>query len=498
MFLAASRDAQATPSPSATDELDDIANDILKHLSQSTNLIFGNSKNSIELLASKLHALVQRQQWPVDPFGVHHASLSKDLREEAECSLKSGKPATVLCSSTMELGIDIGYVRAVGQLDPPASVASLVQRLGRSGRRLGEPAVLRLYVRLESPHPKSSLSNLLYPKLLQSIALVELLLARWLEPFDQERMHLSTLVHQILSCLKQTGGMRPINIYQTLCQNGPFRNVHQKQFATLLRELAKNDLIAQLSNGDLILSLRGERITASADFYAAFQSKEEYTVSWGNQEVGKLPADIIPPPGESLILAGRRWQVKEVIPEQQLVFVLPAPHGRAPLFAGEMGEIHSRVAQEMKTILLRDDEPVYLDPASKLLLRAARRVAHSAGLAERDFVIDNHTIQWFPWVGTRTLKTISLLAKSHNIPHITDHISIIYKTSSLELFRNHLQQIASKDINPLELARLLPVKAVDKFDCFLPSSLLDEANARDRLSLSEAREASAACLSCLS
>ena len=82
----------------------------------------------------------------------------------------------------------------MGQVDTPWSVASVVQRLGRSGRREGETAIMRMYVRETSPIFGSGLTDLLYPDLLRAIALTRLMLTKWLEPTDIDRLHLSTLV----------------------------------------------------------------------------------------------------------------------------------------------------------------------------------------------------------------------------------------------------------------------------------------------------------------
>jgi ATP-dependent helicase Lhr and Lhr-like helicase len=477
------------------DELDEIADDVIKNFALSTNLIFGNSKQSIEVLADRLHERVRKLKWAADPFLVHHGSLSKDLREDAEATLKSGVPSTALCSSTLEMGIDIGHVRAVGQLDTPWSVSSMVQRLGRSGRRVGEAAIMRMYVREESPHARSSLTDLLYPDLLRAIAMTRLMLQKWLEPFEQDRMHLSTLSHQILSCLKQTGGMRAANLYRTLCRRGPFRNTSEAHFAALLRGLAEHDLIEQVPQGEIILALEGESITSNFDFYAAFQSAEEFIIRAGGEEIGKLPANIVPPVGEHLILAGKRWQVQEILSNQKLALVALSPGGKAPTFQGSSGEIHSQVVREMKAILLEEDEPGYIDQSSKSLLRASRRMARIVGLSESDVVIRKQSIQWFPWVGTRTLLTLSLLAKSSNISNETDRLSIIYSLPSIEAFQQHLRQILSSEPDAVKLAKLLPVKKLEKFDDFIPESLLDEANARNRLSISEAFQAGAACVS---
>lgn len=478
----------------AGDELDEIADEIIKHFSRSTNLIFGNSKQSIEVLADRLRERVRQERWPADPFVVHHGSLSKDLREDAEATLKSGVPTTALCSSTLELGIDIGHVRAVGQLDTPWSVSSMVQRLGRSGRRAGESAMMRMYVREESPHSGSTLTDLLYPDLLRAIALTRLMLAKWLEPFDYDRMHLSTLTHQVLSCLKQTGGMRAAHLYRSLCVRGPFRKVTQAQFGALLRGLAEHDLVEQVPTGELILALLGERITASFDFYAAFQGTEEFAIRCGTEEIGKLSAGIVPPIGEHLILAGKRWRVDEILPRQKLVLVGFSPGGQAPPFRGGGGEIHTRVVRAMRDVLIGEDEPAYLDQSSRLLLRAARRTARAVGLAESDVLAGRRKVQWFPWVGTRGLFTLSQLAKSWKIGHRMDRLSITYHLPSREAFHEHLRQVTTSKPDALALARLLPVKVVEKFDTYVPEALLDAANAHSRLDVHDAYAACARAL----
>ena len=339
------------PGVQPDDELDEIAADIVRNFAHSTNLIFVNAKSTIETLAVRLRERVKKEKLPADPFVVHHGSISKELREEAEAQLKDPAPTTAICSSTLEMGIDLGAVRAVGQVDTPWSVASVVQRLGRSGRRDGETAIMRMYVRDTSPHFGSGLTDLLYPDLLRAVALTRLMLAKWLEPPDIDRLHLSTLVHQVLSCLKQTGGMPAVQLHQTLSKVGPFRHVTAAMFNVLLKGLGKKRVIEQLPQGELILAPLGEQITSNFDFYAAFKGTEEYFIRNGEEHIGNLPADLIPPVGEHIILAGRRWRVEEIDALAKTVFVIPARGGKAPEFLGSGGEIHSRVVQEMRAVL---------------------------------------------------------------------------------------------------------------------------------------------------
>ncbi len=478
-----------SPANDERDELDEIAEDVLQAFSTGTNLVFGNAKQSLEILADRLHQLVRARHLPADPFMVHHGSLAKDLREETEEVLKSGRPATALCSSTLELGVDIGSVRAVGQLDPPWSVASTVQRLGRSGRREGQPAIMRMYVRDHSPHAGSGLSDLIFPHLLRAIAIVRLMVAKWLEPLDTDRMHLSTLVHQILSCLRQTGGMRADDLHRTLIVKGPFRNVAPPQFAQLLRDLGVAQLIEQMPQGELILAPGGEKLTASFDFYAAFQASEEYSVRHGTEEIGMLQSSLVPPVGENVILAGRRWRVDEIVVESKCVFVSVSRGGKPPKFQSSGGEIHSRIVQEMKAVLHDAAEPPYLDEPARLLLRAAQRTAETSGLLRSDVLIRPGIIQWFPWLGSRGLQTLSLYAESCKIEATTDAVSISYRLPSQEAFCGHLQGIANSQRTPLELARLMPVKQFEKYDSLLCDDLLVAAIARDRLDVSGAVDA---------
>lgn len=468
------------------DALDEIADDIMRNFKDSTNLIFGNAKLAIEDLADRLHERVSEEHWPADPFVVHHGSLSKDLREDAEAALKSGVPTTALCSSTLEMGVDIGKVHTIGQVDAPWSVSSMVQRLGRSGRRDDDPQIMRMYLREDSPHGRSSLTDLLYPELLRAIAMTRLMLQKWLEPIELNRMHISTLIHQILSFLKQTGGMPAADLYRALCQRGPFRGVNQSQFALLLRSLAKHELIEQVPQGELILGLLGERITARFDFYVAFQTAEEFVIRCGQEEIGKLPESAIPPVGEHFLLAGKRWQVRDIIFDKKMVLVSLSPGKKPTLFPGAAGEIHTRIMREMKTVLLNTDEPAYLDQNSKTLLRAARQTARLVRLDTTEFVLGRRSIQWFPWVGTRAMRTLELLAKAAKITYETDSLSITYHLSSLDEFYQHLHEITSKRPDATALASLMPVKTVEKFDEFAPEVLLDAANGQSRLDISEA------------
>ena len=212
--------------PTGTLEL--IANDIRRTFKDDTCLVFANSRRIVEELGDHFLGRCALASDGEPAVVLHHGSLSARLRRQTESMLKSGFPTRALCTSSLELGIDIGAVEAVAQIDPTWSVASMVQRLGRSGRTPGSTSQMRLYVRAPALTAQASLVHLLRPALLQAVAMVKLLLAGWLEPATADRMHLSTLVHQILSVLKETGGQTALALYQSLCPYGPGR-LHRRQ-----------------------------------------------------------------------------------------------------------------------------------------------------------------------------------------------------------------------------------------------------------------------------
>ena len=166
--------------------LQQIVADLYQVLRGHDNLVFANARTAVELFAARLRDLSEEAGVP-NEFLPHHGNLSRELREDAEAALRDpSRPATAVATTTLEMGIDIGTVHSVAQVGPPPSVAALRQRLGRSGRR-GEPAILRIYVTEPAVDLRTSLPDQLRAGLVQSIAMLDLLLEGWCEPPDSGR-----------------------------------------------------------------------------------------------------------------------------------------------------------------------------------------------------------------------------------------------------------------------------------------------------------------------
>jgi ATP-dependent Lhr-like helicase len=468
-----------------------IAADIAQRFRSASNLIFCNSRRQTELLADKLRALAELEHWPRNPFLLHHGSLSRELREDAERELKSGEPVTAICTSTLEMGIDLGAVRAIGQVGPTWTVTSLVQRLGRSGRREGEAQVLRLYTLDEAVTERSSLTDRLFPELVRAIALLELHREQWLEPPEQDRFHFSTCIHQVLSVLRQTGGASAAHLHDVLCRRGAFERIDQPQFAALLRGLATKQLVEQIPTGELILAPLGERIVESRDFYAAFASRIEYQVDHDGQAIGVLPQDSIPAEGEFLLLAGRRWRVNLVDHNSKRVLVTPAKGWKQPRFAGGIGGIHPTVTQRMRQVLSEDAGYPFLNVPATELLADARQTFIKARLDTRDAVTGIGGVEWFPWRGSRVLRTLELAAKADGLKTERDDLCLRYEKLTPSGFVVHRARIASGAFTSEQLVMVAVDLKRDRFDEYVPEPLLQQAFASEVLDLTGARAAAA-------
>jgi ATP-dependent Lhr-like helicase len=459
-----------------------IAADLYEALRGQDNLIFANARTEVELLAARLRDLCHAAGVP-NEFLPHHGNLSKDLREDVEAALKDhGRPTTAVATTTLEMGIDIGSVHSVAQTGAPPSVAALRQRLGRSGRR-GEPAVLRIYVTEPPVDQRTPLSDQLRAELIQSIAMLELLLAGWCEPPDQDALHLSTLIQQVLSAIAQHGGISASSAYRALCGAGsPFTEVTQAQFITLLRGLGDNDVLVQASDGTLLLGPLGERTVNHYSFYAAFSSPEEYRLFMNGRPLGTIPADRTLYVGVLLIFGGRRWKVSSVDHEQKVIEVTPAVGGRPPDFGGGVAGVHDRVREEMRSVLASDSVPRYLTASAATLLGEARDAYNRYRLAEHRTLQDGLDAVLLPWAGSRVTETLTAQLSAAGLEAGNDGLVITIAKTDVDRVRDHLRAlVGAGPADPVTVAFQVANKATAKYDDWIENNLLSADYARRAL-----------------
>ena len=464
-----------------------VASHLFARLRGNRNLVFAGSRQNVEWYADALREASEKARVPLE-FFPHHANLTREHRIDLEKRLKTRSAATAVCTSTLELGIDIGAIRCVAQVGAPFSVASLRQRLGRSGRRRGEAAVLRMYAIETETGPDSHPLDRLYLELIRSIAMVELLIEKWCEPPAPQALHLSTLTHQILSVIAEHGGARAKQLYSTLCVRGPFRQVETRVFTRLLRQLGEKDvgLIEQAPDGVLLLGPQGEQLVEHYSFYAVFQTPEEFKISNNGKTLGTLPVQMILAPDMTIVFCGRRWRITAIHDRDKVIEVVADRTGRPPRFGGGGGLIHDKVVEKMGKVLRGTKMPAYLDRRAARMLENARSQLFRLGLCDGQvYRINEKNCLITTWAGTIKTSTLALVlqAKGYKTSTYDGFIDVSMGEGSQPI-ETTLQQI-SRSANTLE-DRVLTGEEnfiVDKYDRYLGIDLLRKNAMSSRIDL---------------
>ena len=465
-----------------------LVRDLYGALRGQDNLIFANSRSRVEELTDHLRVMSEGARAP-NEFVAHHGNLSREIREEAEARVKSAsQPTSVVCTSTLELGIDIGSVTSIAQVGAPPSVRTLRQRLGRSGRRADEPAVLRGFIVEAALRTGSALVDELRTQLVQTVAMVQLLLAGWCEPPAPRQMHLSTLVQQVLSVIAQHGGVLARELYLALCRSGPFRGIDSELFEEILRCLGKQHILTQTSDRALTLGDRGETLVDHHSFYTAFVTPDEYRLVAGSRSLGTIPITQPLAPGSHLIFAGRRWGVRRIDETARVIELTHARGGRAPRFDGEGCDVHDRVRAEMHRIYSSATVPVYLDATAKELLTEGRDTFARWELGRSRMVGSEGCVFLFPWRGDRVLHTLALQLNALELSAGTEGIVVSVRDAKPKQVAGALGQVARGAVaEGTALAALAANQVEEKYDWALTPELrsadyasrhLDERGAR--------------------
>lgn len=455
----------------------DIAEHLFKTLRGRDNLVFANARSEVETYADLLARRCERAN-VANEFWPHHGSLAKEVREVVEAQLKDRtRPVTAVCTSTLEMGIDIGSVASVAQIGPPPSVASLRQRLGRAGRR-GEAAVLRMYVTEDEVDIRSAVADELRCGLVQAVAMVRLLLDRWLEPADDAGLNLSTLIQQILSTIAQHGGATAAELHSALCGPGPFESSDPARFGRLLRAMAARDLIVQAGDGSLLHGQVGERAVNHYSFYSAFQTPEEWRLVADGRPLGTLPITQPLVIGGLLIFAGRRWRITGVDSTGHVVELTRAAGGVPPNFGGEAALVGDRIREEMVAVYQGNDVPAWLDSEGKTLLGEGRDAWRRLELDRQVLVSAGNDTVILPWVGDRGLSTAVLALATQGLAASVDGPTLTVTDSTpAQVVAAARSLLAAPAPDPLEFGRQVEDPDVDKWDWALDAELAAEATA---------------------
>jgi len=430
-------------------------------------LIFPNSRGRAEEVAVKLKKISDRVKGHSNYFS-HHSSVDREVREYVEYFAKNNNRQNfcISCTSTLELGIDIGTVDEVVQIDATHSIASLIQRVGRSGRKEGESSNLFLYATNEW-------------SLLQSIACWLLYKAGFIEPPQKNEKPYDILVHQALSITKGHSGIRLTELVKQLKENFAFNQVEVSEIEQILNHLIRIDLLEKLQH-EVIIGVEGEKVVNSRDFYSVFKTEENFKVVNAGNTIGEIPFSPQIIEDENILLSAKIWKIKFVDHKAKRIEVVPTKDGKKPMFFGGGATIHQRIREKMLEILYSKTDYDFLDQAScdeAEILRKDFSVFNIQNLqTDRPLLSAEKHLQLFTFTGTRINRTIQLLLNISGIKNTLDDSSssfdievskqeVISKWSSLTL------PLADIDIHISNLLQTNPALLdFSKWGLYLPEN----------------------------
>ncbi|GAA4443326.1 DEAD/DEAH box helicase [Pontibacter saemangeumensis] len=345
----------------ATAELPvELIKDLYKQTCSHKVLIFPNSRGKAEEIAVKLKRISEKVNGHPHYFS-HHSSVDKEVREYVEHFAKHNQRQNfcISCTSTLELGIDIGSVDKVVQVDATTSIASLIQRVGRSGRREGEKSQLLLYAT-----DKWSL--------LQSLACWLLYQEGYIEPVRTAVKPYDILLHQALSTVKGASGCMREELTRRLMDNHAFTEITETEIHEIIQELVQHEWLEVLHR-ELIIGVEGERAVNTREFYSVFKTEPSFKVVNAGKAIGQIPLTEQVREDENILLAARIWKIKYVDLKAKKIEVTPASDGKKPIFFGGGGTVDARVRQKMLQILFADTAYSELDEPSQEAIAELRK-----------------------------------------------------------------------------------------------------------------------------
>ncbi|MEJ6981724.1 DEAD/DEAH box helicase [Pedobacter sp. P351] len=385
-------------------EKDELPLELMKDLYLETKdskaLIFPNSRGRAEEVAVKLKKISERVKGHANYFS-HHSSVDQEVREYVEYFAKNSvrQNFCISCTSTLELGIDIGSVDQVIQIDATHSIASLIQRVGRSGRKEGEKSNLFLYAT-----DKWSL--------LQSLACWLLYKEGYIEPPLITDKPYDILLHQILSIVKGHSGIRIEQLVKELKRNFAFSKIETTECQAIVKHLIEIDFLEKLQN-EVIIGVEGEWIVNSRDFYSVFKAEENFKVLNAGNKIGEIPISPQIREDENILLAAKIWKIKYVDYETKKIEVIKALDGKKPSFFGGGATIHPRIRTKMFEIIYSNETFEVLDKLGSEEMESMRkefRIFDITDLSrDRPLLVTKTYLQLFTFTGTRINHTLGFL-----------------------------------------------------------------------------------------
>ncbi|MGC8663077.1 MAG: DEAD/DEAH box helicase [Thermoplasmata archaeon] len=397
--------------------------------SYNQSLIFVNTRFTAEDIAMRLNKIKMD-----DKIGVHHGSLSKEIRTQNEQLFKDGKLKALICTSSLELGIDIGGADFVAQFNSPRQVYRLLQRIGRSGHRLG-------YV------SKGAIISGDPVEIEEAASIVDLSKRGIIEKLTVRKNPYVVLANQITSWV-YTGGSIKFNLaFETVKRSYAFKDLTNEEFTNFLNFMTEIRMIRfdgeYIHRGSKSLEYFYDNLSMIPDekIYRVidFSNKKFIGVldeSFVSQEISE---------GQTFVMKGITWRVIDIKDDTILVdFVeeIATP----PKWVGEDIPVPYDVARNVVSIRGKRVLPEYLNESAKNKLLTWWNQDHSSlnririSRKGQDTIIED-------WFGTKVNETIGLMIltilkeKGYNVSLSITPYTILFSTDGLPIDEKTIKEI---------------------------------------------------------
>lgn len=454
--------------------------EIFSYSQKESMLIFPNSRSEVERLAVSLKRLANKERSDIKYFA-HHSSISKTMRLTAEEFAKNNQNQlfSICCTSTLELGIDIGSVDSIVQYNAPHSVASLGQRLGRSGRK-DRKSILHFIATDEW-------------SLLQGLAALSLYEEGFVDRIDPIIKPYDVMAHQIISILLEYSGISLKKLKNLNKDLESWLEIEDKEYLELIQYLINQQYIEQLDQ-DAITGIETEQLLRGREFFAHFETDKNFDVYAEQKKIGELPLSSQIQIGSKLFLSARVWKVVDVELRSQKLYVIKATDGNPPNFLGSGANITNEIRERMKEIL--QQEEYWQNYNSNIKYTLSKLVEENLKHGSICWVEKDDDIGLATFKGTKINETLTLLLNmlDGNVGkyQLKDRETFIYGPN----IKKDINRVIEQDFNRKDIFNYLfehkeIVKVylkANKYEFLLPYNLKIEYVINNKLDLKRAKE----------
>lgn len=379
--------------------------ELLSKLMRSSpkSLLFVDSRRAAEEIRARL-----AESGNIEALA-HHSSLSQEMRQESEAVFKGSganqrKPQTIVCTSTLELGLDVGDVDKVFQLGAPSTVSAFLQRFGRAGRREGSVAHMVFVTDQQETF-------------LRALALIRLAIAREVEPVCPDTRAFCVLVQQVLLAILKVGALAPDKLWKTLGDPPCFCDITQEEKLLLLDHMVEGGWLEK-GQGRLRLGERTEKAYGRShfsDLLSVFSGGSGVTVKTvEGRPVGSLDSSMalrLWSEKSSFVLGGGSWLPKGWDSGSKTLTVVASVGGQAVRWSGGKGQSSMAICREIRSILTSSDPLPFLGPKGQEQLNKLRSELPDLDpdhpIVSEVGKLENRSTQVELWAGERVHRTLA-------------------------------------------------------------------------------------------